>query len=327
MCRIVNLPSLKYRNGCIQDKSVEIKEKPKSRFDEISNSLVDEERQMREDEFSKLNLPESEFLRTETSASHFPENNRPVEPSIKVDKEAINKTLKTSGQEAAKLVKSCYGSIKETAEKRRDERKQRMLEKREAEKAKLQKSYSSVNEVTHIDEVVEKESNLKTIEELKKPELASYPIVHPKTVEVIQEDQSENTQDYQEAKQIVEPDVKVEKDLPQQEKDPYVSKEDTVPSKFQKSSKWAWLQMKKGYQFIKQSDIAKQVIGVGIGCTSIYLSIILFTSSSCNWYSKTSFLYNHTFYGAITICIEITLSIPWYSSIHSTWFQYSLNVR
>ena len=65
----------------------------------------------------------------------------------------------------------------------------------------------------------------------------------------------------------------------------YVSKEDKAPSKFQKSSKWVWLQMKKGYQFIKQSDIAKQVIGVGIGCTSIELFIIL-TSSSCNWYCK-----------------------------------------
>lgn len=223
---------------------------------------------MREEKFGTLNLPESEFLRTETSASHFPENNRPVEPTIKVDKEAINNSLKTSGQEAAKLVKSWYGSVKEMAEKRRDERKQRMIEKREVEKAKLQKSYSSVNEVTHIDEVVEKESNLKTIEELKKPELASYPIVHPKTVEVIQEDQSENTQDYQEAKQIVEPDVKVEKDLPQQDKDPFVSKEDSSPSRLQRSSKWVWAKMKNGCRWVKDSDIAKQAIGIGVACTS-----------------------------------------------------------
>ena len=225
---------------------------------------------MREENFGKLNLPESEFLRTETSASHFPENNRPVEPSIKVDKEALNKSLKTSGQEAVKLAKSWYGGVKDMAEKRRDDRKQRMIEKREAEKAKLQKTYSSVNEVTHIDEVVEKETNLKTIEELKKPELASYPIVHPKTVEVIQEDQSENTQDYQEAKQIVEPDVKVEKDLPQQEKDPYVSKEDKSPSRVQKSSKWVWSKMKDGYHWVRDSDTAKQVIGIGIGCTSSF---------------------------------------------------------
>lgn len=91
-------------------------------------------------------------------------------------------------------------------------------------------SHSAVPKLTHIHSAVEKDPELKTIEELKDPKLASYPILDPKTVESIQSNAKEDAdRDMKNLKRIVDPDVEVPKDLPQREKDPFIVPEDGSP--------------------------------------------------------------------------------------------------
>lgn len=237
---------------------------PERRYDEVSNPLVDEERQLRQERFNKLNLPESEMLKTETNAARFPENNNAIEPSIKVDGKVINEAIKTTGKEATTTVKSLFSRLKEIREKNRQER-----EEREAKAAEQSKEAVLSNDVTNIDEVLEREPTVKTIEELKDPALVSYPIIHPKTVEIIQSSTSENQEDAEEAKQIVEPEVNVSKDLPQQEKDPYINDKNTAPPTpawYTKAGSFISTQTKNFIHFFRESQTMQQVVGIGAGC-------------------------------------------------------------
>lgn len=242
---------------------------PERRFDEVSYRLVDEEKEERQKNFDKLNLPESEQLLTETSEAHFPENNSAVEPTIKVDSATINQTLKTTGKEVVSTAKSWYNNAKDLRERRKKENEERKKQLKALEEMK-EDYKSSAAEVTHIDELISKETNLKTIEEMKDPNLVSYPINRPKTVEEIQDNKVENAKDMDEAKRIVEPKVNVAKDLPQKEEDPYIDpKADQQPKKqtwYEKAGHEAWNKTKEACKWVRDSDVAKQVIGVGICC-------------------------------------------------------------
>lgn len=246
-----------------------ILDNPEKRFDEVSYRLVDEEKEERQRSFDKLNLPESEQLLTETSEAHFPENNSAVEPTIKVDSATINETLKTTGKEVASIAKSWYNSAKGFRERRKMENEERKKQLKALEE--MNKDYSSsAAEVTHIDELISKETNLKTIEEMKDPNLVSYPINRPKTVEEIQDNNVENAKDMDEAKRIVEPKVNVPKDLPQKEEDPYINPKDAQQTKkqtwYEKAGHEAWNKTKEACKWVRDSDVAKQVIGIGVCC-------------------------------------------------------------
>ncbi|KAK8802936.1 hypothetical protein WA588_002096, partial [Blastocystis sp. NMH] len=95
-----------YVNGGVLDSD-------NRRYDEILNPLVEEENQMRQEGFKKLNLPEEELLKTETNRDVFPENNKPAEPNIKIDKEAVSGTLKTAGRGISSGAKKVFAKVSE----------------------------------------------------------------------------------------------------------------------------------------------------------------------------------------------------------------------
>ena len=263
---------IKYREGCLDYVKGGVLDNPEKRYDELSNDLIDEENQYRQEQFDKLHLPESEMLKTETNAASFPENNKPVESSIKIDQSTLN----DSKESLINNTKSFFSSVKSYREKKKREREEK-IEKEKIEKEKKVEDVS--NDITPINTIVENETTTKTIEELKDPNLASYPIIHPKTVEVIQQGQKEGKEDMKEAKEIVEPDVTVSKVLSQDGKDPYVDpkeagKNKSSPKKsslmIQRSFQVTVQAVKDCYHAIRQSDTAKQVIGVGIGCASMF---------------------------------------------------------
>ena len=67
------MPLSQLRDGCIDYLDGGVLDSSDRRYDEVSNPLVDEENEWRKEKFSKLNLPEEEMLRTETSRQSFPE--------------------------------------------------------------------------------------------------------------------------------------------------------------------------------------------------------------------------------------------------------------
>ena len=256
--------------GCIDYINGGVLDENSRRYDEILNPLVEEENQIRHEDFNKLNLPPEELLKTETSRDAFPERNKPVNKSIKIDKEV----LKSTGTGIMSKARSMFDKMVEI---RNQQQQQRKLAK-ETEKSTPHDT-GHETEVTHLREVLKREPQLKTIEEMKKPELASYPIMAPKTAESIQEDEEEDVEeDIKEIKKIVEPDVAVPKDLPQSQKDPFLPPS-TVPSqgKGDHSKKPSWIRRqgsnawkatkntsKRFWTFMKESDVAGQVLLFGV---------------------------------------------------------------
>ena len=245
------------------------------RYDEVLTPLVEEENQIRHEDFSKLNLPPEELLRTETSRDAFPERNKPVDKSIKIDTEV----LKSTGSGIMSKTRLFFDKMMEI----RNQRQQQQKVDKEMEKSPVPEN-GMATEVTHLREVLKREPKLKTIEEMKKPELASFPIRAPKTAESIQEDEEESVEEeIKEIKKIVEPDVAVPKDLPQPQKDPYIlsspvpsdgKKSDDVenlekPSWIHRQASNVWKSTKsisrRLWTTMKESDIMAQVILCGMG--------------------------------------------------------------
>lgn len=311
------------------------------RYDEILNPLVEEENQMRQEGFKKLNLPEEELLKTETNRDVFPENNKPAEPNIKIDKEAVSGTLKTAGRGISSGAKKVYAKVSEFRRRQVERRRESsggeeghgngvvsgsessgMVSGSESsgvvsgselsgvvsgsgsngstngDKSNGSSSASNAtNEnnttnaaatnddtpndtprippplsshaesgVTHLKDLLRKESQLKTIEELKKPELASYPIMAPKTAEAIQKNEEDNVEEeIKEIKKIVEPGVSVAKDLPQPKEDPYVAPASPKPANWaRRHGAAAWKATKtssaRAWGQLKESGVATQVV-------------------------------------------------------------------
>lgn len=302
------------------------------RYDEILNPLVEEENQMRQEGFKKLNLPEEELLKTETNRDVFPENNKPAEPNIKIDKEAVSGTLKTAGRGISSGAKKVYAKVSEFRRRQVERRRESsggeeghgngvvsgselngMVSGSElsgmvsgsgsngstnGDKSNGSSSASNAtNEnnttnaaatnddtpndtprippplsshaesgVTHLKDLLRKESQLKTIEELKKPELASYPIMAPKTAEAIQKNEEDNVEEeIKEIKKIVEPGVSVAKDLPQPKEDPYVAPASPKPANWaRRHGAAAWKATKtssaRAWGQLKESGVATQVV-------------------------------------------------------------------
>ena len=311
------------------------------RYDEILNPLVEEENQMRQEGFKKLNLPEEELLKTETNRDVFPENNKPAEPNIKIDKEAVSGTLKTAGRGISSGAKKVYAKVSEFRRRQVERRRESSggeeghgngvvsgsessgmvsgsessggVSGRESsgvvsgsgsngstngDKSNGSSSASNAtNEnnttnaaatnddtpndtprippplsshaesgVTHLKDLLRKESQLKTIEELKKPELASYPIMAPKTAEAIQKNEEDNVEEeIKEIKKIVEPGVSVAKDLPQPKEDPYVAPASPKPANWaRRHGAAAWKATKtssaRAWGQLKESGVATQVV-------------------------------------------------------------------
>lgn len=238
-----------------------ILDNPEMRYDELSNTLLDKERETQQEHFDKLNLPESEMLLTEANSVHFPENNKPTEPTIKLDSSSI----KASGKEVATKAKSLYENLREFREKKKREREQN---ERESRFNFLKKEkYESPTEITHMNEAIEKESSLQTIENLKVPELASYPIKDLKTMETIQESKGETIEDVEEIKEMVNPNVNIQKDVSQKEEDPYVTPESSKQPWFRHSCQILWSNTKELCRIIRESEKAKEAIGLGLTCT------------------------------------------------------------
>ena len=311
------------------------------RYDEILNPLVEEENQMRQEGFKKLNLPEEELLKTETNRDVFPENNKPAEPNIKIDKEAVSGTLKTAGRGISSGAKKVFAKVSEFRRRQVERRRESsggeeghgngvvsgselngmvsgselsgMVSGSElsgmvsgsgsngstnGDKSNGSASASNAtNEnnttnaaatnddtpndtprispppsshaesgVTHLKDLLRKESQLKTIEELKKPELASYPIMAPKTAEAIQKNEEDNVEEeIKEIKKIVEPGVSVAKDLPQPKEDPYVAPASPKPANWaRRHGAAAWKATKtssaRAWGQLKESGVATQVV-------------------------------------------------------------------
>ena len=302
------------------------------RYDEILNPLVEEENQMRQEGFKKLNLPEEELLKTETNRDVFPENNKPAEPNIKIDKEAVSGTLKTAGRGISSGAKKVFAKVSEFR-RRQVERRRESSGGEEGhgngvvsgselsgvvsgselsgmvsgsgsngstnggESNGSASASNATNEnnttnaaatnddtpndtprippplsshaesgVTHLKDLLRKESQLKTIEELKKPELASYPIMAPKTAEAIQKNEEDNVEEeIKEIKKIVEPGVSVAKDLPQPKEDPYVAPASLKPANWaRRHGAAAWKATKtssaRAWGQLKESGVATQVV-------------------------------------------------------------------
>ena len=311
------------------------------RYDEILNPLVEEENQMRQEGFNKLNLPEEELLKTETNRDVFPENNKPAEPNIKIDKEAVSGTLKTAGRGISSGAKKVFAKVSEFRRRQVERRRESsggeeghgngvvsgselsgMVSGSELSGVVSGSELSGVvsgsgsngstngdesngsasasnatNEnnttnaaatnddtpndtprippplsshaesgVTHLKDLLRKESQLKTIEELKKPELASYPIMAPKTAEAIQKNEEDNVEEeIKEIKKIVEPGVSVAKDLPQPKEDPYVAPASPKPANWaRRHGAAAWKATKtssaRAWGQLKESGVATQVV-------------------------------------------------------------------
>lgn len=302
------------------------------RYDEILNPLVEEENQMRQEGFKKLNLPEEELLKTETNRDVFPENNKPAEPNIKIDKEAVSGTLKTAGRGISSGAKKVFAKVSEFRRRQVERRRESsggeeghgngvvsgselngmvsgselsgMVSGSESNNStngdKSNGSASASNAtnennttnaaatnddtpndtprippplsshaesgVTHLKDLLRKESQLKTIEELKKPELASYPIMAPKTAEAIQKNEEDNVEEeIKEIKKIVEPGVSVAKDLPQPKEDPYVAPASLKPANWaRRHGAAAWKATKtssaRAWGQLKESGVATQVV-------------------------------------------------------------------
>lgn len=249
------------------------------RYDEVMTPLVEEENQIRHKDFSKLNLPPEELLRTETSRDAFPERNKPVEKSIKIDTEA----LKTAGSGIVSKARSIYDKVVEI----RNQRQQQQEVEKETEKSAGPEN-GMETEVTHLREALKREPKLKTIEQLKKPELASFPIRAPKTAEAIQDDEEENVEvEIKEIKKIVVPDVAVPKELPQPQKDPFIlsspaPSDGKKPTDIENKKKPSWVRKqasvvwestksvsKRLWMTMKESDILGQVILGGIGAGGV----------------------------------------------------------
>ena len=302
------------------------------RYDEILNPLVEEENQMRQEGFKKLNLPEEELLKTETNRDVFPENNKPAEPNIKIDKEAVSGTLKTAGRGISSGAKKVYAKVSEFRRRQVERRRESsggeeghgngvvsgselsgMVSGSElsgmvsgsgsngstngdesngsASASNASNENNTTNAaatnddtpndtprfspppsshaesgVTHLKDLLRKESQLKTIEELKKPELASYPIMAPKTAEAIQKNEEDNVEEeIKEIKKIVEPGVSVAKDLPQPKEDPYVAPASPKPANWaRRHGAAAWKATKtssaRAWGQLKESGVATQVV-------------------------------------------------------------------
>ena len=302
------------------------------RYDEILNPLVEEENQMRQEGFKKLNLPEEELLKTETNRDVFPENNKPAEPNIKIDKEAVSGTLKTAGRGISSGAKKVFAKVSEFRRRQVERRRESsggeeghgngvvsgselsgvvsgselsgMVSGSESngstngdESNGSASASNATNEnnttnaaatnddtpndtprippplsshaesgVTHLKDLLRKESKLKTIEELKKPELASYPIMAPKTAEAIQKNEEDNVEEeIKEIKKIVEPGVSVAKDLPQPKEDPYVAPASPKPANWaRRHGAAAWKATKtssaRAWGQLKESGVATQVV-------------------------------------------------------------------
>lgn len=123
------------------------------RYDEVLTPLVEEENQIRHEDFSKLNLPPEELLRTETSRDAFPERNKPVDKSIKIDTEV----LKSTGSGIMSKARLYFDKIVEI----RNQRQQQKLNK-EIEKSAVPEN-GMATEVTHLREVLKREPQLFSI--------------------------------------------------------------------------------------------------------------------------------------------------------------------
>lgn len=254
------------------------------RYDEVFNSLVAEEQEIRQADFAKLNLPPEELLRTETSRETFPELNKPAENSIKIDTDAMTETMKTAGDGIVKGTKSLFTKISSFRKQQMERRNEREAAKQE-EMAKEQKEETPsiveefVSEKTSLKEDLEREPQLKTIEELKKPELSAYPIVSLKTAESIQAVEEENVEkDMKEIQMIVEPTVGVQKELPQEEGDPFILPPTASSPTAPEEKKQSWFGkimhsvggsigsvISSGWTKLKDSGFASQVIWLSVG--------------------------------------------------------------
>ena len=302
------------------------------RYDEILNPLVEEENQMRQEGFKKLNLPEEELLKTETNRDVFPENNKPAEPNIKIDKEAVSGTLKTAGRGISSGAKKVFAKVSEFRRRQVERRRESSggeeghgngvvsgselsgvvsgselsgmvsgsgsngstngdesngsASASNASNENNTTNAAATNDdtpndtprippplsshaesgVTHLKDLLRKESQLKTIEELKKPELASYPIMAPKTAEAIQKNEEDNVEEeIKEIKKIVEPGVSVAKDLPQPKEDPYVAPASPKHANWaRRHGAAAWKATKtssaRAWGQLKESGVATQVV-------------------------------------------------------------------
>ena len=230
---------------------------------------------MLQEKFNKLNLPKDELLDTRVDSKKFEEKVEIPENNIKLNPD----TLKASGKQAMNKAKEFWERLKN----RRPEQVISIPRIKRPSKT----SPPVVEDVTNLKDEIEKEPELKTIEELKDPKLASYPILFSKTVEVIHDNRKENADnDMNQIKKIVKPEVEVPKDLPQSENDPYMpppsgsngSNGSDSPKSPKKKPSWAskaatavWSATQKKavllYHTIRDSDVGMQffVLSVGVG--------------------------------------------------------------
>lgn len=228
---------------------------------------------MLQEKFDKLNLPKDELLDTRVDSKKFEEKVETPESNIKINPD----TLKASGQQAVNKAKEFWERLKN--------RKSEPVISIPRIKRPTKTPPPVVEDVTNLKDEIKKEPDLKTIEELKDPELASYPILFSKTVEVIHDNRKENAdKDMNQIKEIVEPDVEVPKELPQSENDPYMpppgapngsdspKSPKKKPSWVSKTATTMWSATQKKatrlYHTVRDSDVGVQffVLSVGVGC-------------------------------------------------------------
>ena len=229
---------------------------------------------MLQEKFDKLNLPQDELLDTRVDSSKFEVKVETPDNNMKLNSE----TLKSTGKQAIDKIKERWDQFKNRSQESKISLPHIKLPSRATPPP------PPVEEVTNLKDEIKKESDLKTIEELKDPELASYPILFSKTVEVIHNNDKEDAdRDMGQLKEIVEPDVEVPKDLPQSEADPYLppSSESSNPNSSTASNKksswvskaasstWTFTRhsVQHLYHTIRDSDVGVQfvVLSVGVG--------------------------------------------------------------
>lgn len=227
---------------------------------------------MLQEKFDKLNLPKDELLDTSVDSKKFEEKVETPENNIKINPD----TLKASCQQAVNKAKEFWERLRN--------RKSEPVISIPRIKRPTKTPPPVVEEVTNLKDEIKKEPDLKTIEELKDPELASYPILFSKTVEVIHDNRKEDAdKDMNQIKEIVEPDVEVPKDLPQSESDPYMPPPSAPngsdspkspkkkPSWVSKTATAMWSATQKKatrlYHTVRDSDVGVQffVLSVGVG--------------------------------------------------------------
>lgn len=205
------------------------------------------------------------MLDTRVDSKEFEKKVTTPENTIKINPD----TLKATGKQALAKAKELWDRLKN--------RKPEQVISIPLIKRPTKTPPADDSDVTNIRAEIKKEPDLKTIEELKDPKLASYPILFSKTIEVIRDNRKEDArQDMSQIKEIMEPDVEVPKDLPQSDVDPFMpppsapSSPDSPKSPKKKAS-WASRAMlatwtatqeraKLLYRTLRDSDVAMQFL-------------------------------------------------------------------